>query len=192
MKVFVKISILFLAISCNSNEETTIRYGFPNKDNIQEKYLILDEIQTYSQLTKFIEETICNNQLPILKFKSQGINKEVRSVNNCEIHKWDPNPKDILRFHYTGTIIKSDQVYPIDSLFYILKNDFDLSALASDFSSKPEKLILIIERKDNSQIQELKTLLGKITDEYDKLQSTIELKILFDLNFIGPIKPIEE
>ncbi len=182
LKVIPIIAILLLMLSCNEKQETIKRYGPSNIHEGAERYLNLEEIQSYYQLTEFIEKTICENERPVINFETSKATKELIPVNNCEMIKWDPNPRDIITFQKTDGVLKSNKVYPIDSISYILKNDFNNTSKNADFTSTPEKLILIIEQTMDSDISKLQDLLSRITEAYDEIDTSNSLRVLFDLN----------
>lgn len=182
MKTTFLILILLVFNSCNEFNEQKIRYGISNTENLEEIILDLEKVKSYTEVCNFVEKTICKNELPILKFKANGMTYEIVPVNMCEKIKWDPAERDIIKLKNNNWIEKSGNLYPMDSIEYLFNLDYFNPLQNPAFTLNPEKLIIIIEQHEDEDVKNLMYLFELIIETYNKLNILIDLKILLDLN----------
>tara|TARA_R110002051_G_scaffold69863_1_gene125656 strand:- start:2092 stop:2679 length:588 start_codon:yes stop_codon:yes gene_type:complete len=185
---FVKYLIIVLLLTCCRNQETKIRgYGFPKNENRRLNVsLELSEFKNYGILIDRIREITCNDSIPKIVVKQKNLILNIYPTELCEPIIFDPDGKHYVTFR-KGKPFEWQTITEIfpDSLSKKLTEDFSYYRN----SEKLESYLIIIESERNEKINGIEKFITGITQEYDKLETKLELNFAFWEDFQRPPPP---
>ncbi|MDO7174051.1 hypothetical protein [Mariniflexile sp. AS56] len=137
-----------------------------------------------------IHEIKCNDSLPKIIIERSNLIKNIYPIEDCEPILFHPKSKQYVTFVNTKLYHDSNNNYReigMDSLNWMLKNDFAYYR-SNNESDKPESYLVIVESSRNENLELIEKFLANLTQEFDKLNSKLELNISFweDLPYLPP------
>ena len=186
---FAKSFVFFIVIvGCQTQEKQIKDYGFPTKDNNSlEVSLKISDFENYGVFIDRISEITCNDSIPKIVIEENTILRNIYPLEHCEPAAFDPDEKHYVFFErgkpYKDSFSKEIKS---DSLNYIIKNDYPYFKSIND-STDIEGYLVIIQTKRNEKVDGIEQFLTDLTQEFDKLNTEMELKISFwELGFYSP------
>ncbi|WP_194768699.1 hypothetical protein [Tamlana sp. I1] len=194
---FIKYLIFFLVFaSCEKQVKGIKNYGIEKRlnDNLSVS-LKISEFNDYGTLIDRIHEIKCNDSLPKIIIDSKNLIRNIYPIEHCEPILFSPKSKHYVTFVNGKLYHDSNNNYReigMDSLTWILANDFTYYR-SNNASNKPESYLVIVESSRNENLKLIEKFLTNLTQEFDKLNSKLELNILFweDLPYLPP-PPVTE
>ena len=159
-------------LSCSKQKPTTLLYpdrDFFNYDSIYPyKYIQIEKFKTFQDLINEVEKTVCNDSTVVIEFKVADTIKKTRLINFCfrNTHV-DYRLRNVIEI-LDDTIRKGSDLYPIDSLFEIMKTDFNNNGANKKFADNPKKVVIFIAYPKLG-IESMTKTLNSITTNIDKL-----------------------
>ncbi len=188
---FAKYLIIVLLLTSCGNQETEIRdYGFPKNENRRPNVsLELSEFKNYGILIDRIREITCNDSIPKIIIKQKNLILNIYPTELCEPIIFDPDGKHYVTFR-KGKPFEWQSITEIfpDSLSKKLTKDFSYYRN----SEKLESYLVIIESERNEKINGIEEFIKGITQEYDKIETELELNFAFWEDFQRPPPPLPE
>lgn len=136
--------------------------------------LNLKSFDSLPQLLEKIEDISCNDSFPSIKIANRKriylINSCMRGIS-CRLIK----RKNILELQ-NDTIKKRWLKFPLDSLENVLNRDYHNNGKDFMYSDRPDKLIIRIST-DSNGFDEINNKLELITDIYERITDTTDVKI---------------
>ncbi|EMY79851.1 hypothetical protein pgond44_14858 [Psychroflexus gondwanensis ACAM 44] len=178
---FVKYLILVLLLtSCEEDKKTIKNYGYlksePQNLNVALK---LSEFKNFGLFIDRISEITCNDSIPKVVIEDKNLIKNIYPVYDCNPAPFNPKSKHYVTFRNGNAHrFRSEKEINIDSLDYILKNDFAYYH-TSNKSENPDVYYTIIESERSEKTNGIENLLFNITNEFDELNSKLNLNISF-------------
>ena len=138
--------------------------------------LELSEFKNYGKLIDRIREITCNDSIPKIVVKEKNLIRNIYPTELCEPIIFDPDGKHYVTF-------RKGKPYEWQSITEILPNSIN-KKLTEDFayyrnSEKLESYLVIIESERNEKINGIESFIKSITQEYDKLETDLELNFAF-------------
>jgi hypothetical protein len=178
---FAKYLIIILLLASCGKQETEIKnYGFPKDENGSLNVsLELSEFKNYGKLIDRIREITCNDSIPKIVVKQKNLIRNIYPIEHCEPMIFDPDGKHYVSFA-KGKFYKDhfSKEIKADSLAWTLKNDFAYFKV-EDETDVIKSYFTIIESNRNEKIDGIEDFLTDLTQEYDKLETELELNISF-------------
>ena len=175
---FAKYLIITLLLASCGKQETEIKnYGFPkNESGSLNVSLELSEFKNYGKLIDRIREITCNDSIPKLVFKEKNLIRNIYPTELCEPIIFDPDGKHYVTF-------RKGKPYEWQTIIEILPDSLR-KKLTEDFSyyrnsEKLESYLIIIESERNEKTNGIEKFIIGITQEYDKLETNLELNFAF-------------
>jgi hypothetical protein len=174
----------FIFNSCVEKEKKITRIDYPEflplkagYDTIIYKTLKLSDFNEFNELANTIDNSVCNDSIVKIKFEINDTIKRIQLFNFCYLHFGCVllKQRNIIEIA-DETIIKTGDIYPIDSLFYIMKKDFGNYGKDDRFSLKPEKILIDISYSER-KMDSLSRLLNEITNNYERINPKVDLHI---------------
>lgn len=178
---FVNYLVLILLLtSCKEGKKTIKNYGYlksePQKLNVTLK---ISEFKNFGLFIDRISEIICNDSIPKIVIKNKNLIKNIYPVDDCNPAPFNPKSKHYITLQNGNAYrFRSEKEIKIDSLDYILKNDFAYYR-TSNKSENPDAYYTIIESQRNEKTNGIENLLLNITNEFDELDTKLNLNISF-------------
>ena len=107
-----------------------------------------------------------------MKIKITSIIFEVHTIHNGNGIPIHVKYKNIISI--SSDSIFKNKLYSIDSLDYLLKKDLLNFGKDLNFSDSPDRLIVSIEFPENGNINDVKDLMIKVFNSYNKLENKIK------------------
>jgi len=175
---FAKYFIITLLLASCVKQETEIKsYGFPkNESRDLNVSLELSEFKNYGKLIDRIRAITCNDSIPKIVIKEKNLIRNIYPTEICEPIIFDPDGKHYVTFR-KGKPFEWQTITEIlqDSLSKKLTEDFSYYGN----SEKLESYLIIIESERNEKINGIEKFITDITQEYDKLETDLELNFAF-------------
>ena len=175
---FAKYLIITLLLASCGKQETEIKnYGFPkNESGSLNVSLELSQFKNYGKLIDRIHEITCNDSIPKLVFKEKNLIRNIYPTELCEPIIFDPDGKHYVTF-------RKGKPYEWQTIIEILPDSLS-KKLTEDFSyyrnsEKLESYLIIIESERNEKTNGIEKFIIGITQEYDKLETNLELNFAF-------------
>ncbi len=189
---FIKYLIFFLVFaSCEKQVKEIKNYGIEKgiNDNLSVS-LKTSEFNDYGTLIDRIREIKCNDSLPKIIIESKNLIRNIYPIEHCEPILFHPKSKQYVTFVNGKLYHDSNNNYReirMDSLNWILKNDFAYYR-SNNKLDKPESYLVIVESNRNENLELIEIFLTNLTQEFDKLNSKLELNISFweELQYFPP------
>ncbi|MDE5420479.1 hypothetical protein L3049_21010 [Labilibaculum sp. DW002] len=170
--------IFTLLISACANQEKEYGYVEKGKDSLQVSLQIKD-FNNYGNLVDRIRQITCNDSIPTIVIKNNNLVRNIHLSENCEPIKFDPRGKHYITFVQGKAYHnKCSKEISLDSLKSILINDFSYFR-TSNKSEEPNSYLVIIESKRNGNVNGIEKFLNELTNEFDELNTNLNLNISF-------------
>lgn len=165
-------------------------YG--NKYVTPEDSIIIIDLKEYYDFQTFysiLEEKVCNQVKPVVNLSTPAGRKSIFLQNIC----WKKYGCILIRHRNVlqienDSIYKGNKSYSLDSLKYILVNDFTNPNKDPRFCQSPKKFLISLTF-DNECMYMIPEVLDRITDIYDELEIEANLNICFQNRRIFPPPP---
>ena len=176
---FVKYLVLVLLFtSCEEGKKTIKNYGYLISESKNLNVTLrLSEFKNFGLFTDRISEIICNDSIPKVVVENKNLIKNIYPVDDCNPAPFNPKSKHYITFR-SGTAYRYRSENEIDSLDYILKNNFAYYQ-TSNKSENPDVYFAIIESERSEKTNGIENLLLNLTNEFDELDTKLNLNIAF-------------
>jgi len=184
LKYLLYMLSVFLIIGCNNNEKkqlSSIEFGRwnANSDSLSVE-LQPNKFKTFRELLDWTASVSCNDSIAKLTLNKKNITKTIYFQNPC----WEKyaciltKRKNSIRIH-NDSIYKAYKVYPLDSLYSIIKRDIENNGKNPMLCENPKKLLFEISywKKD---YWDLANTLDKLTDNFEKITNNRDTRIWFN------------
>ena len=175
---FAKYLIIILLLANCGKQETVIKnYGFPKSEsgNLNVS-LELSEFNNYGKFIDRIREITCNDSISKIVIKEKKMIWNIYPTEYCEPMIFDPDGKHYVTF-------RKGKPFEWQTITEILPGSLS-KKLTENFSyyrnsEKLENYLIIIESERNEKTNGIEKFITDITQEYDKLESDLELNFAF-------------
>ncbi|MDY7395705.1 hypothetical protein UMM65_10660 [Aureibaculum sp. 2210JD6-5] len=191
------ISFLLLqgCIKQKSSDDNLIKkeYGYKILDN-DSTYVEIDlkKYPTYLKLHNKIQELSCNDSTPNISFKTKNILKTIYFNEFCYSSgmTYCPNLKNIIEIT-KDSVFKVGDIFPIDSLFYVMKKDYSNYGKDPSYSDSPERIGIAIQYEATDSTDNLIELFDRITRTADsiKLKTPLYIMLWEKIEILPPPPP---
>lgn len=178
---FVNYLVLILLLtSCKEDKKTIKNYGYlksePQNLNVTLK---ISEFKNFGLFIERISEITCNDSIPKIVLENKNLIKNIYPVDDCNPAPFNPKSKHYITFRNGNAYrFRSEKEIKIDSLDFLLKNDFAYYQ-TSNKSENPDVYYTIIESERSEKTNGIENLLLNITNEFDELDTKLNLNISF-------------
>lgn len=171
--------IILLVISCGNQNKKVKEYGFKQKnaDNLNVSVRI-SEFDNYENLLNRLKEIFCYDSIPKVVLETENKIRNIYPIEYCEIPMFHPRFRNTF-FIQKDSIIKNERKVEFSELSKLMKQNFDNMGEKADFADSPEKILFIFEFYENKGVDGIEKYLEIITQSYNSLEITNELKIAF-------------
>ena len=174
--------VCVIVISCtnNFNEESILihkSYGW----KIQDTSLITDldykNFKKFKGFVKRIETIVCEDSIPRITLKHKDYIQYIRISNPCYFKYACVllKSKNIITIH-NNIIDKKGELYPMDSLEFIIKRDLNNYGKIPSYADHPDKLLFRITY-DTDKFEQFPEILETLVNTYDKITQKQDIKI---------------
>ena len=191
MKTNYVISFLFLLIlaiiGCNNSvkkEKQLVETEFGKKYTENKSIsveLALEDFKDWRSLLARTQRIACNDSLPKITLKTDTELKTVYLHNPC----WERfaciliKEKNTIKIHNDSIGKFYEDLYPLDSLFPILKRDLENNGKDQSLSDSPDILLIYISY-DKNGFENLPETLDKLTGAYELISNKTDISIWLD------------
>jgi len=171
--------ILLLLASCGNQKKELKEYGFKqnNADSLNVSVRI-SEFDNYENLLNRLKAIVCYDSIPKIVLETENKIRNIYPIEYCEIPMFHPRFRNTF-FIQKDSIIKNERKVEFSELSKLMKQNFENNGEKSDFADSPEKILFIFEFYENKGVDGIEKYLETITEAYDSLEITNELKIAF-------------
>ena len=174
----IKYLIFFLIIlSCGKQGVEIKNYGHSkNRNKSLNVSLKLSEFKNYGMFIDKIQEIGCNDSVPKIVIRQKNLIKNIFPIEHCASMIFDPDGKHYVTF-------RNGRPYEWRTINEIEPNALH-KKLTEDFSyykksKNPENYLIIIESTREEKVNGIEKFIKDVTEEYDKLESKLELNFAF-------------
>ena len=186
LKYLLCILSVFIIIGCSSNEKrplTSIEFGKWKSDSLGVE-LQPNKFKNFRELLNWTEDISCNDSVAKITINRKDTLKTIYFQNPC----WKKyaciliKEKNTIRVH-NDSIYKAHKVYPLDSLYGIIKRDIENNGKNPMLCESPKKLLFEISywKKDS---WDLSNTLDRLTDDFEKITSKRNTRIRFSQRIV--------
>jgi hypothetical protein len=177
---FAKYLIIILLLASCENQKKEIReYGFKQKDTDSLNVSVrISEFDNYENLLNRLREIVCYDSIPKIVLETENKTRNIYPIKYCEMPMFHPRFRNTF-FILKDSIVKNEQKVEFSELSKLLKQNFENLGKKADFAESPEKILFIFEFYENKGVDGIEKYLEIITNSYDSLEITNELKIAF-------------
>lgn len=190
------------AISEKESSKVEKSYGlyFPEKDSIS-VLLNLDEYKTFGELLDRKKQIICSGRIPKIVLENDSIIRNIYFTKGiCNEKENDINYpnyklKNVIEIYDNLFIngVSIDDSTTVNTLKNHLQSNLNNLGNNPNMSESPERLVFVVYENKESNLENFKNNLLKITSAFDEIGAKIVLNIVFHLPFeIPPPPPISE
>ena len=192
-KNYLLVLLFLLLFSCEerSNEEGSELqvYYYPEKENFEptanKKNIFIESIGTYEDLLNEIDKVACEDSVPVINYSTSKVRFELLPWYECSEKNIISCPTFRSRiFIQNDSILTNYDIrHSIDSLEAILERHLLNKGKDFNYADSPEKAGVEIYFEKDVEFREIKSLLVKLSEEFNKLNEkfpdTLYLNILF-------------
>lgn len=189
MKFAKYLIIVLLLTSCEKQVAEIKNYGFQKNESQSLNVSIeLSEFKNYGLLIDRIREITCSDSIPKIVVKQKNLISNIYPTELCEPIIFDPDGKHYVTFR-KGKPFEWQTITEIlpDSLSKKLTEDYTYYRN----SKKLESYLIIIESERNEKINGIEKFIMDITQEYDELETDMEINFAF-WEVVPPLPPPPE
>ncbi len=202
MKTKLVISFLFLLILGIIGCDNTVKkerqlveteYGKKYTENKSISVeLALEDFEDWRSLLRRTHRIACNDSLPKITLKTDAEIKTVYLHNPC----WEGigclliKEKNTIKIHNDSIGKFYEDLYPLDSLFPILKRDLENNGKDQSLSDSPDQLLIYVSY-DKNGFENLPETLDKLTGAYKLISNKTDINIWLDqkVDIVPPPPP---
>lgn len=186
---FVFLFLLLFSCDERSNEEGYPVYYYPEKDNFEQttnqKNIFIESIGTYEDLLNEIDKVACEDSVPVINYSTSNVRFELLPWYEYSEKNIISCPTFRSRIFIQNDSILTNYVirHSIDSLETILERHLLNKGKDFNYSDSPEKAGVEIYFEKDVESSEIKGLLVKLSEEFNKLNKrypdTLYLNVFF-------------
>jgi len=183
LKYLLYILSIFFIIGCNNNEKkqlSSIEFGKwnSNSDSLSVE-LQPNKFKSFRELLNWTESVSCNDSIAKITLNKKDTIKTIYFQNPC----WEKyaciliKQKNTIRIH-NDSIYKAHKVYPLDSMYSIIKRDIENKGKNPLLCENPKKLLFEISywKKGN---WDLHNTLDRLTNDFEGITNNRDTRIWF-------------
>ena len=189
----ISLFLILLLFSCNQKSRIEASeqqvYYYPEKgkfeQNSNRKNIYIDSIRNYEELLKEIDKIACQDSIPVINYSTKKDRFELLPWYECSEKNVISCPTFRSRiFIQNDSILTNYEIkHSLDSLEIILERHLLNKGKDFNYSDSPKKAGLEIYFENNAASKEIKGLLVKLSEEFNKLNDkysdTLYLNIFF-------------
>jgi len=154
--------------------------------------LALEDFEDWRSLLRRTHRIACNDSLPKITLKTDAEIKTVYLHNPC----WEGigclliKEKNTIKIHNDSIGKFYEDLYPLDSLFPILKRDLENNGKDQSLSDSPDQLLIYVSY-DKNGFENLPETLDKLTGAYKLISNNTDINIWLDqkVDIVPPPPP---
>jgi hypothetical protein len=183
------LTVYLITFSCSQNKISKVEfYGQIDESNSNEIVKVEpSQFQSFDNLVERVEQVICNDSIPAISIKENGVEKIVRIANPC----WEGvaciliKRRNILKIE--DEKIKMEFPVSLDSLETYISNHYNNNGKSYRFSESANRAIISISFREKD-MENLRSILSKIIKFHTSLN--LNLPLVVHLDVIIPPPPL--